>query len=255
MVTGTEFKPKVLGFLCNWCCYGGADLAGVSRFQYPPYIRVIRVMCSGRVDMEFIFRALSNGTDGVFIGGCHFNDCHYSTHGNYDAINMVFLCRKVMKYIGLNPERLRIEWVSAGEGIRFADIMNDFAAKLRGLGPIGEGEGIDRDVLKLRLEAVMRLIPYIRVVLNERLRVRFGTEEEYEEFYSSEELNRLFDELIADKLMMSQIVLLLQERPLSTGEIAEILGLTPSEVSRHLNNSARQGLIRYEESQKRFALA
>jgi coenzyme F420-reducing hydrogenase delta subunit len=253
--TGTEFKPRILGFLCNWCCYGGADLAGVSRFQYPPYIRVIRLMCSGRVDLAFVIRAFSNGIDGVFIGGCHLNDCHYITHGNYDAINMVLVCRKIMEHIGLNPERLRIEWVSAGEGIRFADVMNDFAMKVKELGSLGKGEGIDENGLKLKLKAVTKLIPYIRLVQSERLRVRFATTEEYMELYHSEEFERLFRELIADKLAISQIMLLLRERPLSTGEISKVLGLTPSEISRYLNSSAKQGLVRYEESQKRFALA
>ncbi|TDA67013.1 MAG: hydrogenase iron-sulfur subunit [Clostridia bacterium] len=255
MGTGSEFRPRILGFLCNWCCYGGADLAGVSRFQYPPYIRVIRLMCSGRVDMAFIFRAFSNGIDGVFIGGCHLNDCHYSTHGNYYALSMALLCRKIMGHIGLNAERLRIEWVSAGEGIQFADIMNDFAMRLKELGPLGKGEGIDKNKLQLKLKAVTKLIPYIRVVQNEILRIHFDTVEKYNEFYSSKELDRLFRELIIDKVVISQIMLLLQQGPLSTGQISKILDLTPSEISIHLNNLARQGLVKCEENQKRFALA
>jgi len=120
MAAGHKFEPRILGFLCNWCCYAGADLAGVSRFQYPPNMRVIRLMCSGRVDPAHIFRAFLTGQDAVFIGGCHLNDCHYVTHGNYDALSMVYICKKLLEHIGVNPERLRIEWVSAGEGIRFA---------------------------------------------------------------------------------------------------------------------------------------
>jgi DNA-binding transcriptional ArsR family regulator len=205
--------------------------------------------------MAFVFRALSNGTDGVFIGGCHLGDCHYNTQGNYDALRMVLLSKKIMEHIGLNPERLRIEWVSAGEGIRFAEVMNDFAAKVKELGPLGQGEGIHQNALRLKLNAVTRLIPYIRVVQNERLRVRFNTEAEYQEFYSGKEFDRLFRALIADKLAISQIMLLLREKPLSAGEMAKILDLTPSEVSRQLNSSATHGLVRYEESQKRFALA
>jgi coenzyme F420-reducing hydrogenase delta subunit len=91
MAAGHKFEPRIIGFLCNWCCYAGADLAGVSRFQYPPDIRVIRLMCSGRVDPAHIFRAFSTGQDAVFIGGCHLNDCHYVTHGNYDALGMVYI--------------------------------------------------------------------------------------------------------------------------------------------------------------------
>ena len=255
MVVEHEFKPRILGFLCNWCCYAGADLAGVSRYQYPPNIRVIRLMCSGRVDPAFILRAFLNGTDGVFIGGCWLGECHYITEGNYEALSIMHLCRKLLEHIGVNPERLRLEWVSASEGIRFAEIMTDFTKKLKELGPLGTSEGIDKNGLKRKLEAVNKLIPYIKLVERERLRVPVKTEEEYHKFFTSDEFNRLFNELIVDKLEISQIMLLLRERPLSTGEISEILGLNPSEVSRHLNSSARQGLVRFDESQKRFAPA
>ena len=255
MVVGHKFKPRILGFLCNWCCYAGADLAGVSRYQYPPHIKVIRVMCSGRVDPAFILRAFSNGTDGVFIGGCWLGECHYITEGNYDALSMMHLCRKLLELIGVNPERLRLEWVSASEGIRFAEVMTDFTKKLKELGPLGTGEGIDENGLKFKLEAVKNLLPYIKLVERERLRVRFDTAEEYNDFFTSDEVDRLFHELIVDKLTISQIMVLLRERPLSTGEISEILGLNPSEVSRHLNSSARQGLVRFDGNQKRFAPA
>ena len=212
-------------------------------------------MCSGRVDLAFVLRAFSKGTDGVFIGGCHLNECNYITHGNYHALGMVLLCKKIMEHIGLNPERLRIESLCPGEGIRFAEVMNDFGKKVKELGPLGKGEGIDEKGLKFKLEAVTKLIPYIRLVERERLRVPFKSEEEYDTFFTSDEFNRLFNELIVDKLAISQIMLLLRERPLSTGKISEILGLTPSEVSRHMNSSSRHGLVRYDESRKCYALA
>jgi len=246
MSTELKFKPRLLGIVCNWCCYGGADLAGVSRFQYPPYIKLMRVMCSGRVDMEHIFRAFALGTDGVFVGGCHLGDCHYNTQGNYDAFKMVQLCKKIMAHIGLNPARLRLEWVSAGEGIRFANIMNEFAGKMGKLGPLGQSEGLDEEVLQFKINAVTRLIPYLRVVQNERLRLRFETEADCEEFYSGKEFNSLFKTLVADKLAVSQIMLLLREKPHSAGELSGVLGLAPSEISRHLNSSATHGLLRHE---------
>jgi len=249
MAAGHKFEPRILGFLCNWCCYAGADLAGVSRYQYPPNIRVIRLMCSGRVDPAFILRAFLNGIDGVFIGGCWLGECHYITEGNYDALSITHLCRKLLEHIGVNPERLRLEWVSASEGIRFAKIMTDFTKKLKELGPLGTSEGINENGLKRKLEAVNKLIPYIKLVERERLRVPVKTEEEYHKFFTSDEFNRLFNELIVDKLAISQIMLLLRERPLSAGEISEILGLTPSEVSKHLNVSARQGLVRFDKNQ------
>lgn len=200
MAAGHKFEPRILGFLCNWCCYAGADLAGVSRYQYPPNMRAIRLMCSGRVDPAHIFRAFSTGQDAVFIGGCHLNDCHYVTHGNYDALSMVYICKKLMEHIGLNPERLRLEWVSAGEGIMFANIMNEFGPRIEKLGPLGKGEGIDEHELEFKLEAVAKLIPYIKLVQSERLRVSVRTEEAYKKFFTSEEFNRLFNELIGDKL-------------------------------------------------------
>jgi F420-non-reducing hydrogenase iron-sulfur subunit len=252
---GYEFEPKILGFLCNWCCYAGADLAGVSRYQYPTNMRIIRVMCSGRVDPAFILRAFSNGMDGVFVGGCWLGECHYVTEGNYDALSVMHICKKLLEQIGVNPERLRLEWVSASQGIRFAEVITDFVKKLKELGPLGIGEGIDADGLKLKFEAVQSLVPYIKLVERERLRVHFGTEEEYDKFFSSEEVDRLFSELIVDKLTISQILLLLRERPLSTGEISEILGLSPSEVARYLNSSAKEGLIRFDAIQKCFVPA
>jgi F420-non-reducing hydrogenase iron-sulfur subunit len=239
MTAGYIFEPKILGFLCNWCCYAGADLAGVSRFQYPPNIRVIRVMCSGRVDPAHIFRAFSTGQDAVFIGGCHLNDCHYVTHGNYDALSMVYISKKLMEHIGLNPERLRLEWISAGEGIRFANIMKELSPKIEKLGPLGKGEGLDQDELKFKLEAVTRIIPYIKLVQSERLRVSDRTEEAYNEFFTGEEFSKLFEELIGDKLAESQITALLRDKPHSTEEISAILGLSPSEVTRHLKVTAR----------------
>ena len=230
-------------------------MAGVSRLQYTTETKLIRVMCTGRVDLAFVLRAFSNGADGVFIGGCHLNECHYITDGNYHALNMVLLCKKLMEHIGINPERLRLEWVSAGEGIRFAEVITDFTKKLKELGPLGIGEGIDENGLKLKLEAVKNLVPYIKLVERERLRVRFDTEDEYNEFFNSDEVDRLFRELIVDKLTISQILSLLRERPLSTGEISEILGLSPSEVSRYLNSSAREGLVRFDKIQKCFVPA
>lgn len=212
-------------------------------------------MCSGRVDLKFILRAFLNGQDGVLIGACRLNECNYVTHGNYDALGNVHLCRKIMEHIGLNPERLRIEFMSGADGILLAEVTNDFVKKVKELGPLGKGERIDEKSLKLNLEAVTKLIPYIKLVERERLRVPVKSEEAYNKYFTSDEANRLFDELIGDKLSISQILLLLREKPLSTGNISEMLGLNPSEVSRHMNSSSRHGLVRYDESRKRFALA
>jgi coenzyme F420-reducing hydrogenase delta subunit len=231
-----EFKPQILGFLCNWCSYAGADLAGVSRYQYPPGIKVIRVMCSGRVDIGFVLRAFVNGKDGVFMGGCWLGDCHYITEGNYDALTTMHLAKKLLEYSGFNPDRLRLEWVSASEGVRFAEVVTEFTGELKELGPLGIGEGMDEAASKLKLDAITRLLPYVKLVEREKLRVRFESKEEYEEFFARDDINSLLDELIADKLAVSQITTLLHEKDLSPGEIGDSLGLSPAEVSKHLKS-------------------
>lgn len=255
MSTTENYTPKMLGFLCNWCCYAGADLSGVSRHQYPANMKIIRVMCSGRVDSEHVLRAFEDGIDGVFIGGCWLGECHYVTEGNYDALSMMHLTRKVLEQIGVNPERLQLKWVSASEGIRYAEVVTEFTHKLTKLGPLGKGEGRDAEALQLKLGAARKLLPYLKLVEREKLRVRFGTEEEYDTFFNSDEVNGLLRELIADKLAISQITTLLENNPLSTREISEILRLDPAETARHLNSSSRQGLVGYNESHKRYVLA
>jgi F420-non-reducing hydrogenase iron-sulfur subunit len=172
-------------------------MAGVSRLQYTTEIRLIRVMCSGRVDLEFVLRAFSNGSDGVFIGGCRLNECNYITHGNYHALNMVLLCRKIMEHIGLNPKRLRIEFMSSGEGILFTKVMNDFGKKVKELGPLGKGEEIDEDELKSKLEEVTKLVPYIKIVKRDKLEKRLENVEEYNEFFTSDEIEKLFSEVVS----------------------------------------------------------
>ncbi len=212
-------------------------------------------MCSGRVDMAFVLRAFANGADGVFIGGCWLGECHYVTEGNYDALSMMHLSRKVLEQVGVNPERLRLEWIAGSEGMRYAEVMNDFGKKLKEMGPIGVGEGISADALKLKFQAVKKILPFLKLVERERLRVRFKTEEEYDEFYGSEEVNKLISELVADKLAISQITTLLKRNSLSTRDISEMLHLEPSDVARYLNSSSRQGLVKYDSGQKLYAIA
>jgi len=129
------FEPKIIGFLCNWCSYAGADLAGVSRIQYPTNIRIIRVMCSGRIDPTFIFEAFKDGADGVLVAGCHLpSDCHYIS-GNFKALRRITLLKNTLKELGIEPERVRLEWVSASEGDKFATIVRDMVEDLKKIGP------------------------------------------------------------------------------------------------------------------------
>ncbi len=128
-------EPRIVAFLCRWCASAGADLAGTSRLHYPPNAIPIRVNCSGRVEPQWVVEALRAGADGVLIGGCHPGDCHYLA-GNYKTRRRVYLLRKVLAELGIEPERVRLEWVSATEGARFAQVMADFVAELKRLGPL-----------------------------------------------------------------------------------------------------------------------
>jgi len=134
-MTETEFEPKIVGFLCNWCAYAGADLAGVGRMQYPPNVRIIRVMCSGRIDPVFVLEAFKDGADAVLVAGCHLpSDCHYLS-GNFKAQRRILLLKRVLEQFGVEPERLKLEWVSASEGDRFATVIREMVEEIQKLGP------------------------------------------------------------------------------------------------------------------------
>lgn len=128
------FTPTIIVFACNWCSYGGADLAGVSRLQYPPGIRIIRLMCSGMVAPTYILKAFEKGADGVLITGCHLGDCHYY-EGNYKALKVIEKTERILKLLGIEAGRFRREWISASEGPRFAAVMKEFTEEIRHLGP------------------------------------------------------------------------------------------------------------------------
>ena len=138
----SNFEPKIVAFLCNWCAYSGADLAGVSRLKYPPNVVPIRVMCSGRVDPQFVLEAFRNGADGVFIGGCHTpTDCHY-INGNFKTYKRTVVLKRMLEQMGINPKRLRLEWISASEGKKFAEVMDEFIEEIRKIGPMPRMEAI-----------------------------------------------------------------------------------------------------------------
>jgi len=130
-----NYEPKIVAFFCNWCTYTAADLAGVSRLKYAPNVKVIRIMCSGRVDPQFILQAFSSGADGVLIGGCHPGDCHYS-EGNYKMLRRFRLLKRMLHSLGIDDERFRLEWISASEGEKVKTVINDMVEKLKVLGPL-----------------------------------------------------------------------------------------------------------------------
>jgi len=239
---GKEFEPRILGFLCNWCSYAGADLAGVSRFQYPPNIRVIRVMCSGRVDPTLVLRAFSRGLDGVLILGCHPGDCHYAT-GNYYARNRAQVLSQVLDLAGLNSDRLILDWVSAGEGERFATLVSDFTRRITALGPLGSSEGLSADKVQERLSAAKR------VMEGERIRWLIGRKQAlvnagnvYGEVVNEETFDALLAASVEEEFLRSSLLLLAAE-PLSVKEMAGIVGVAPGLVLPHVMAMEQAGLM------------
>ena len=228
-----SFEPKILGFLCNWCSYAGADLAGVSRVQYPPNIRVIRVMCSGRVDPKFVFKALQIGIDGVIIMGCHPGDCHY-LEGNYEAEKKFEMVEKFLKFVDLD-KRIRLEWVSASEGVRFGEVVKDFTENIRELGPSPlSGDQIDEKLLE-------KLIAIEIAATSNRIRAFVGrqrkiTEEEnvYGEKYPEEQFDELMDQAIRDEFERHRILVALEKNSKSVKELAKELDIDPSIVLEHI---------------------
>jgi F420-non-reducing hydrogenase iron-sulfur subunit len=141
VVPSDNFEPRIVGFLCNWCAYQGADLAGTSRMAYAPNVRIVRVMCTGRIDPTFVLKAYNSGADGVIIAGCHPGDCHYS-EGNYKTTRRIALLRKLLSQMGIDGERFRLEWVSAGEGARWAQIADEMSAAIKEKGPLAWRENL-----------------------------------------------------------------------------------------------------------------
>lgn len=133
-MSDNNFEPKIIGFFCNWCSYAGADLAGTSRFSYPPNIRIIRVPCSGRIDPLFVCKALISGADAVLVGGCHPGDCHYS-EGNYFARRKLSVLKKLLEYLGIEKERFRVEWISASEGNKLVQVVKEMVEEVKKVGP------------------------------------------------------------------------------------------------------------------------
>ena len=234
-MAGEAFEPIIVAFCCNWCAYAGADLAGTSRFEYPTNVRIVRVMCSGRIDPAIVLEVLEKGADGVLIAGCHPGDCHY-VEGNYYAELRFRAIRKLLALSGLKPERLRLEWVSASEGRKWAYVVRSFAEELKRLGPSPlRGPKPDERVL-LGVRAARLAISGFRLralIGRERHLVEKGNA--YGERMSYEELEgRVLDEAIRAEFERALIMAKLMEKPMSVKELAMELGLDASEALRHI---------------------
>lgn len=222
------FEPRIVGFLCNWCSYAGADLAGVSRFQYPSNIRTIRVMCSGRVDPVLIVEALIQGADGVFIGGCHPGDCHYVT-GNLQADYKIDLTKRILELAGSDPRRVQLEWVSASEGQRFADLVKDFTGVLEKLGPSNAGEIMDG------LVAVRSALSDFRLralVSNELKIVEEGNV--YGDKLGKEKLLDVMYNATKEEYERSMILLLTKNNKVSVKDLSKKMNVPTDRVLKHI---------------------
>lgn len=239
----SDFEPKIIGFLCNWCSYAGADLAGVSRIQYPTNIRIIRVMCSGRVDPSLPLGFLAEGADGIMITGCHIGDCHY-IDGNLYAKRKFGLLERLVERAGLERRRVMLEWVSASEGQKFADLVTGFIEKVKEMGP--NPAATDPEV-RLNLRAAQEAAEAYR------LRALVGKEEKlekegnvYGDRLSQEELDKLMDEAVELEYTRNKIRLLLRE-PMSVKELALKLGIDSSNVLDHVVVLRQRGWVDLHE--------
>ena len=237
-----SFEPKILGFLCNWCSYAGADLAGVSRIQYPPNLRVIRVMCSGRVDPEFIFQGFLSGIDGIIVMGCHPGDCHY-LEGNYEAELKFDMVKRFLKFIDFD-NRVRLEWVSASEGNRFAEVVTEFTEHIRKLGPSPIYSEREEEVLLDKLKALeIASTSYRMRALVGRERAITEQENVYGEQIPKEEFNKLFESAINDEFIRHSILVSLKKDPKSVKDLAIEFNIDPSKILDHILMLKQRGEV------------
>ncbi len=247
----TDFEPKILGFLCNWCSYAGADLAGVSRNQYPPNVRVIRVMCSGRVDPAFIIEGLKGGLDGVIVLGCHLNDCHY-IDGNFEEERKFAMVKKLLKLIELD-DRVFLDWVSAAEGVRFAKIISEFIGHIKKLGPSPLSLESNKSNLMFKLNAVEN------VVKNPRIRALIGRERQittenmgnvYGEIFDQKKFDIILEEALIEEFSCHQMLLSMEKGPKSVKGMAHDLGIESHKVLQYISKLKGNGFIELEKIEK-----
>ncbi len=236
------FKPKIIGFLCNWCSYAGADLAGVSRVQYSPNLRIIRVMCSGRVDPIFIAEAFLRNIDGVLVLGCHLGDCHYIS-GNYETELKMDMLNKLLKLVNFS-DRFRLDWVSASEGNRFGQIVNDFNQHICELGP----SPIKKEELKQ--EYVENFNAIISALSDSRLRILVAREREiinvgnaYNEIIPKEEYEEILDDAIYNEFIRQKIIQKISKSGKSVPEISKEIQIKPNLVLKHIVTLRQRGLV------------
>jgi len=227
----SEFQPKIIVFLCNWCSYAGADLAGVSRYQYPTNIRTVRVMCSTRVSPDIVLELLKDGADGVMVSGCHPGDCHY-INGNYYTQKRVELAQRLLKMTGLEPERMRLDWISASEGEKFAHVVQEFVTKLKELGPTPVKKD---EKLVTRLQAAIDASRYFRLKVLTGKEINLTTKGNvYAETLKIESLEEIMAQAAEDEYRNSLILQLTHSKPCSVKELAKEIGEPTDKTLEHV---------------------
>ena len=236
------FKPKILGFLCNWCSYAGADLAGVSRIQNSPNFRIIRVMCSGRVDPLFVAEAFSKNIDGVLVLGCHPGDCHYIS-GNYEAEMKMNMLSRLLNFVGFS-ERFRLDWVSASEGNRFAQLVNEFNDHIINLGP----SPIKNKKSKKQVSEDFNAIK--SVLTDSRLRTLVSRERQittegnvYNEIIPKEEFEEVLNDVLYNEFIRHKILQKIKVKAKSVPEISKEIKVEPNKVLNHIVTLRQRGLV------------
>lgn len=238
-----EFKPKIVGFMCNWCSYAGADLCGVSRYQYPPSLRVVRVMCSTRINPKVVLRVLREGADGVLIGGCHLGDCHYIS-GNYFTEKRFDMLVKLVSLTGLETDRVRLEWISASEGEKFSKVVTDFTAKIKQLGPTPAKTNSE---IAKRLEAAELAADSFRLTAitskEYPLNVKGNV---YGEKLDAEKLRAIAHQTAEEEFERAMILILAKRSKLSVKQLAKEMNVPSDRVLEHIVTLRQQNLIAME---------
>jgi len=239
-----DFEPKLISFLCNWCSYAGADLAGVSRYQYPPNLRVVRVMCSTRVSPQMVLRVLLDGADGVLIGGCHLGDCHYIS-GNYYTEKRYDVMLKLLQIVGIEPERVRLEWISAAEGEKFSKVAKEFTAKIKSLGPIPTKKSKELAEKLRAAEMASRSFRLTALVSKEYNLVTRGNV--YGEKLNDWELREIVDNVAEEEFERAMILQLTKGEKLSVKDIAAMTDIPTARILSHIVELKKSNLISTEQ--------
>jgi F420-non-reducing hydrogenase iron-sulfur subunit len=239
-------EPRIVGFLCNWCSYAGADLAGVSRTQYPTNLKAIRVMCSGSVDPIYILEALLRGADGVLVAGCHPGDCHY-IQGNYYTKYRIMILKRILNELGFDERRVRLEWVSASEGTKFANIISDFTMELKEMGP-SPVTGDDPDLDQLEALYILRhVLEDFRInIFMTRMREWLDDGNVYGEKLKEQDVLDQIKDIVNDEFLRTRILFAVKEKALSVEELSEILNNPTNIILEHIVTLRDRDLIRME---------